>query len=815
MKISAYLITILIFSFANLNAGKTLLIDDFETGRLENRLGGEARSWEAEQINDREWLNISFKKDRRKGRDTRVLKLEYKVTEETFNGYYSRLMGIDGRLYSGLSFYVRGGEDYPDRFKVEIKNSREESGGFYVTDLEKSWKKVKIPFKSFRGISSFSELDELIIMFEGSVLGNDAGTIYLDQVQLYASESLTVPFRGEEKEVVPSRQTVKDILDYNDDQFLDCLSRVTFNYFWENAHPVTGFIRDRSREDTPSSIAATGFGLASICIADERGWIETGRARQRVLKTVKAMRDLAERHQGYYYHFINMEDGARAWESELSSIDTALFLGGAITAGQYYGGEIKEIVREIYEKVNWPFMMDAETETLYMGWDPEGGFEDYLRWDTYSEHTILYLLGLGSPTYPLPSESWHAFRRPVKKYEGVKYIYCRGESLFVYHFSHAFFDFREKHDRYADYWINSLKATRVNRLFAKNQSHRYRTYEECFWGLSAGDGPDGYRAFGATHFTHNGTVAPYSVGASVPFIPENSIETLRRMIALYGYRIWDPEFGFVSTFNLDRNWFASDQIGIDLGIMLLMIENYRTGLIWEYFMKSPFAQKAMERAGFKDGTKKDPAPFLLKEDLLEYDVKTYRAARVDSAEEISEENFTYINIPEGIEYGFVSSPRDLSAEFALAYNQQWLFLQVNVTDDIIITDKPPRLLYEDDSVELFISPDGILHWGRRDHFQIGFAPSGPDGEPIKYSFFQDEDPGDKISVESEIFDGGYQINAAISWDYLGIVPEEGKRVGMSVAVHDRDYIDEDRGTKINWSFEEGPTGIMLGEMILD
>lgn len=380
--------------------------------------------------------------------------------------------------------------------------------------------------------------------------------------------------------------TVADVIDKD---FLDKVAKDTFNYFWEFYNKDSGLISDSSRPGAPCSIAAVGFGLTAYCIAAENGWASKNEIYLRILKTLSTFLNKVEGEKGFFYHFVDMETGERVWNCEVSSIDTALFLAGALTAGEYFKGtEIERLANKLYSRVDWRWMLNNKN-VLCMGWKPEEGFLPYY-WDHYSELIILYALAIGSPTKPIPRECWFAWKRNKTYTNGDKFVSCPTGSLFVYQYSHAWIDFRGKVDQYdgTDYWENSVKATLANKKFCERRKSKYKTYNEGFWGLSACIGPDGYKGYGTAF--HDGTVAPSSVAGSIPFLPSLCISTLRLMYEKYKDRIY-TRYGFVNGFNLDREWFADECLGIDQGITLLMIENYKSGFVWKYFMNHPAIKK--------------------------------------------------------------------------------------------------------------------------------------------------------------------------------------------------------------------------------
>jgi hypothetical protein len=375
-------------------------------------------------------------------------------------------------------------------------------------------------------------------------------------------------------------------------QFLDKVEKDSFMYFWELYDDKLGLIPDSSREGSPCSIAAVGFGLTAFCIGAERGWVGKNEVFLRIYKTLNTFLNKLEHKNGFFYHFVDMKTGKRVWECEVSTIDTALFLAGAIVASEYFKGtKIEEMVKEIYDRIDWKWALNNR-DVLCMGWKPEIGFLPYY-WDTYSEHIILYALAIGAEKNPIPEECWYKWKRKKCVYGEYKFVASPTGSLFTYQFSHAYIDFRNIVDKYdgTNYFENSKIATLVNKKFCEKRKHKYKTYAEGFWGLSACIGPYGYKGYGSTPGSfHDGTVAPSAVGGSIMFLPEVCIPTLKLMYDKFKDKIY-CEYGFVNGFNLDCEWFSDECLGIDTGITLLSIENYRTGFVWKHFMNHPSIKK--------------------------------------------------------------------------------------------------------------------------------------------------------------------------------------------------------------------------------
>jgi hypothetical protein len=387
-----------------------------------------------------------------------------------------------------------------------------------------------------------------------------------------------------------------------DDQFLDDLERSSFLFFWEQANPQTGLIKDRCNvriNDTGvvASIASTGFGLTAICIAEKRGYISYQDARLRVIATLVFLWRKLPTHRGFFYHFANINTGERLWDSEVSSVDTALLLCGILTCRQHFQDrDIVNLARAIFDRVDWTWLSE-DTTLLPHGWTPELGFLPY-KWDYYSELMMIYLLGMGSSSHPLRPEAWLAWKRITFEYDGLRYIGSFAP-LFVHQYSQAWFDFRRKRDKYADYFQNSATATEVHRRFCVELGRNFPDYSDDLWGITASDSDKGYVIWGGPPAMGpiDGTVVPAAPGGSLPFLPEATMRVLKNIRSRYP-QAWS-RYGFVDAFNPLKKWYDTDIVGIDTGITMLMAENARTAFVWETFMKNPEAQRGMANAGFK------------------------------------------------------------------------------------------------------------------------------------------------------------------------------------------------------------------------
>jgi hypothetical protein len=389
----------------------------------------------------------------------------------------------------------------------------------------------------------------------------------------------------------------------SDTRLLDELQRASFDFFWNEADPNTGLVRDRANADggdtrRMGSIAATGFGLTALCIAHRRKYLSGDECVQRVRRTLRFLARDAPHVHGFLYHFVDLRDGTRFAGSEVSPIDTAILLCGVLTCREYFKDDeaIRKDATQIYERVEWPWALDGGN-TFTLSWTPELGFNP-LRWDSLSECTMLYLLAIGSPTHPVSPLCWHAVARPHLVYRNYRYI-STPAPIFVHQFPHAWFDFRSKRDEYTNYFENSVSAVRAHRQFCMDLSPQFRSYSENLWGITASDSCNGYVAWGGPPLQGpvDGSIVPAAAAGSLPFLFQESIAVLRNLRLQYGERIW-KRYGFVDAFNPMTGWSDSDVVGIDVGISLLMAENAQDEFVWKTFMQNREAQAAMQKCGF-------------------------------------------------------------------------------------------------------------------------------------------------------------------------------------------------------------------------
>lgn len=418
---------------------------------------------------------------------------------------------------------------------------------------------------------------------------------------------------------------------------LERLQYEAFDYFLYEANPKNGLILDKTADFWPASIAATGLALTSYPIAVERGFMSRSKAVERTLKTLRFFWDSpqgpepdATGYKGFYYHFLDFKTGQRAWQCELSTVDSAFLLAGMLTAGLYFDAnttkeqEIRALAEALYSRVDWQWAQN-QGETLTHGWKPESGFLPY-RWEGYDEAMLMYMLGLGSPTYPLPQSSYAAWATSYewKQFYGIDYLYAG--SLFTHQLSHIWIDFRTIQDAFMrekrlDYFENTKRATYIQQQYAIHNPLNYVGYSTCCWGITASDGPGfvtqkingverqfyNYIARSVPYGPDDGTIAPWAAIASLPFAPEIVLPVIDHCIYELQLKTGN-QYGFKATFNRTfqnkthpTGWVSPWHYGINQGPIILMTENYRTGFLWSLMHSCPYITNGLKRAGFTGG----------------------------------------------------------------------------------------------------------------------------------------------------------------------------------------------------------------------
>jgi hypothetical protein len=415
---------------------------------------------------------------------------------------------------------------------------------------------------------------------------------------------------------------------------LDSIQYKTFQYFMNEHHSEKGIVKDRAAAWAPASIAATGFGIPCFAIGSERKWISREDAAKITLNILKFFTNSVQSadtnatgYKGFYYHFLRMKTGTREWKCELSSIDTGILMMGIIFARNYYSGnnesenQIRILADALLKRIEWDFFLlpanAKHPNTISMAWSPEKGLLDF-GWSGYSEGLFLYTLAAGSGMKDVVKsyDGWLSTYQWNTPYKGLSHVAF--PPLFGHQFSQAFIDYRGLADKYMkekgiDYFENSRRATYVQRQYAIDNSKGWTGYDSLCWGITACDGPgDSYNSGGKKYhfyagrgtsgsdynYFDDGTIAPYGAISSLPFAPEIVFPTIKSFNSKYGNRIWG-KYGYLDSFNPTLNWVNNDNIGIAQGPMMIMIENFRTGFVWEYVMRDPIVQKGLGVLGFE------------------------------------------------------------------------------------------------------------------------------------------------------------------------------------------------------------------------
>ena len=425
---------------------------------------------------------------------------------------------------------------------------------------------------------------------------------------------------------------MEDLSSLADIALLDRLQRGAFSYIEEFTNHENGLVADTSRPGSPCSIAVVGFALSCYPVAVKNGWMSRTAAVAQTLKTLQFFRDSSQDEQpdatgykGFYYHFLDMETGRRVWRCELSLVDTALLLAGMLVCSRYFDrdgaeADIRELADMLYRRVDWKWALNAAT--VSQGWKPECGFLHY-GWEGYNEATILYILGIGSPTRALPPGS---FANWTKTYQlenllGQDVLYSG--PLFTHLFSHAWIDFRGIRDKFmrdvgSDYFENTKSSIALHREYAARNPRGFTGYDRNLWGITAGEGPGneelredfrdrrffGYTARGVPYGPDDGTISPWGMMATLPFGSQHAIDGTRHLLTTYPQVCSRDRFasGFNPTFARGGSgWLSEGWLGLDQGLLVVMIENYRSGLVWELMRGSPYVRTGLMRAGFKGG----------------------------------------------------------------------------------------------------------------------------------------------------------------------------------------------------------------------
>lgn len=397
-----------------------------------------------------------------------------------------------------------------------------------------------------------------------------------------------------------------------DDEFLNLVAKRSFYYFWYESNPTNGLTKDRARnfkssEDASlASVAAVGFALTAYPIGAERGWVAREEALERTLVTLRTFANGPILNvKGFFPHFVDMFSCKEARDTEISTIDTALFLAGMIVAMEYFQDpQVTELSRKIFERVDWDWSRNGNPHFVSHGVDPRGNFLN-AHWGSSTEGLLIYLLALGSPTHPLPAASWDAIDKHTEEYEGYRFICEYGfQSIFRYQYPALWYDFRGRTDGDGiDYFEHNTLATLAMRRFCILNANNFSgSYGPDLWGQGAADGPgDRYMIYGFPpgnpYSPIDGTIVPYAIAGSTPFLPRHCIRALRFLYDTH-HEVWG-KYGFADSINPNQSFVARDALGLDAGTILLGIENYRSQFVWKHFMRNEWIQQTTQKIDWK------------------------------------------------------------------------------------------------------------------------------------------------------------------------------------------------------------------------
>jgi hypothetical protein len=432
--------------------------------------------------------------------------------------------------------------------------------------------------------------------------------------------------------------------DKTDEVALDDLERRAFSYFLREVNVRTGLVRDNTRPTAPASIAGSGFALACYAVGAERGYISRADAAERARTALRFLWEAPQRAdpdatgcRGFFYHFLVLDTGRRVWDCELSTIDSAIALAGALTVGVYFDRDtpaerdVRSLADAIYRRVEWLWSTGG-ARVVSLGWYPESGFSPY-GWHGYAEALLLYILGLGSPTHPLPSESYTAWTETYRWSRIYGYEILHAGPLFIHHLSQCWIDFRGIQDEFMrvhgiDYFENSRRAAYIHQAYATRNPRRWAGYSATCWGITASDGPGpatrvwegkqrafyGYHARGVPYGPDDGTLSPWAMVASLPFAPEIVLPAIATLNAAYpavkhdyGYTgSFNPSFALLASAPTPESlaaggWRSPAHYAINQGPVVLMIENHRSGFLWRLMRQCPYVVMGLRRAGFRGG----------------------------------------------------------------------------------------------------------------------------------------------------------------------------------------------------------------------
>ena len=400
-------------------------------------------------------------------------------------------------------------------------------------------------------------------------------------------------------------------------ELLEAVQRQTFRFFWEGAHPVSGLAPDRLENSKTSgddliAIGGSGFGVMAIIVAVERGWIGRDAALERLERALELL-NRATCYHGAFPHFMNGRTGATIPFTRKDDagdlVETSFLLMGLLCVREYFDrptpaeARVRSLIQGLWFDMEWPWYTRDAGSVLYWHWSPNNGWAIDLDIRGWNECLVTYLLAVAAPRYPVDPMIYHrGFANGRNFLNGRSYYDIElplgsayGGPLFFAHYSFAALDPRGLKDRYADYWRQNLNHARINHAHCEQNPLHHKGYSAACWGLTSSDDVNGY----AQHAPDNdsGTISPTAALSSMPYTPRESVQAIRHFLSTHGDKVWG-RYGFVDAFCEDKNWYAETFLAVDQGPIIIMIENYRTGLLWKLFMRAPEIQAGLRRLNF-------------------------------------------------------------------------------------------------------------------------------------------------------------------------------------------------------------------------
>lgn len=397
------------------------------------------------------------------------------------------------------------------------------------------------------------------------------------------------------------------------DDLLELVQKQTFRYFWDHAHPVSGMARERFGSGNLVTTGGTGFGVMSVLVAIERNFISRSQGMDRISQIVEFLSEKTTRYHGAFAHWIDGNSGQTiafsAYDNGADLVETSLLMQGLLTARQYFDvnnqaeSALRDAINKLWQEVEWAWFEKGESNGLYWHWSPEHEWRMNLRITGWNEALITYVLGAGSTSHAISRDAYENGWKGGAHYLNNQFYYGYrlplgedyGGPLFLSQYSFLGIDPRGLSDGATDYLVQNTHHTLINRSYCMANPKSFTGYSQACWGLTASDIPGGYTANSPTH--DNGTITPTAALSAFPYTPVESMQALEFFYYKLGDRLW-TDHGFRDAFNPSAQWFADSHLAIDQGPIIVMIENYRSGLLWNLFMSCPEVKLGLNKLGF-------------------------------------------------------------------------------------------------------------------------------------------------------------------------------------------------------------------------